>query len=157
MTKKIICDENLNSIVANAKADKAIAAVRKEYPSFLANETIPTEMQLRKITLREPAFDVPAGKPVYAFAKRLSKKLTVLVELTSGKAEIISTATIDSNAPVNGKFNIDGVVYDLKDTMNGCPRYRACGSEHKARAKGQIKRRLKDLANEFLSFRQGIY
>ena len=151
--KKTICSENLNSMIANAKADKAIAIIRNEYPNFLVNEIIPTEMQLRKITLREPAFDVPAGKPVYAFAKRVSKKLTALVELTSGKAEIVPTSTIDSNAPVNGKFSINGVIYDLKDTMNGCPRYRACGSEHKARAKGQVRRRLKDLANEFLSFR----
>lgn len=153
MKKKTICDANLNSLVANAKADKAIKAIRRDYPSFLTDETVATEMQLRKLTMREPHFDVPAGKPLYAFAKRAGKKLTILVELTSGKAEIVPTATIDSTAPVNGKFTIDGVKYELKDTMNGCPRYRACGSEHKSRAKAQLKRQLKDIANEFLKFR----
>ncbi len=142
MKKRIICDANLNSIVANTKADKVIAAIRKERPNFLADARIEGEVKLRKITLREPAFNSPAGKPLYAFVKRASKKLTAIVDVESGKAELLPTSIIDSTVSVTGKFTIGGVDYDLKDTMNGLPRYHACGGGHKSRAKALLKKRL---------------
>ncbi len=154
---KIINSANLNAIVANDKAEKVVKAIRREYPSFLAGNPLDAEIKLRKITLRSEAFGKSAGQPMYAFAKRLSNKLTVLVELESGKAEMFSTSVIDSTENVAGKFTIDGVIYDIKDTVNGCPRYAPCGSERKPRAKAQLRRRLRDLASDFMSsFRHQI-
>lgn len=145
MKKKIICEANLNSIVANTKADKAIKAIRNESPNFLAEAPIENEVKLRKVTLRESAFNAPAGSPLYVFMKRASKKLTVVVDVETGKAKVIPTSIIDSNVAVTGRFEINGVTYELKDTMNGCPRYRACGSKFKSRAKALLKKSLMDV------------
>ena len=153
MNKKTICAANLNSIVANTKADKCIAAIRIERPDFLTNAEIPTQVQLRKVTLREQAFGIPAGQPLYAFAKQVSKRLIVLVEVRTGKAELFAVSRVASMTPVTDKFTIDGVVYGKKDTMNDCPRYAACGSTRKPRAKALFKKRLMDTAREYLHFR----
>lgn len=142
MKKRIICDANLNSIVANTKADKTIRAIRNDYPDFLADETIDTEVKLRRVTLNKETFNVPAGNPLYAFAKRAGKELTALIDVASGKVALVPSSIISATAPVTGRFEIDGNIYELKDTMNGCPRYRACGSTHKPRAKALLKKSL---------------
>lgn len=146
MKKKTICEANLNSIVANTKADKAIKTILKDCPNFPVDESVANEMQLRKLTLNRTTFDVPSGKPLYAFAKRAGQEWTALVDVTSGKAALVPTSIISSTVPVTGRFMIDGTMYELKDTLNGHPRYRVCGSEHKPRAKAQLRRRLKDMA-----------
>ena len=142
MKKKIFSEVNLNSIVANARADKAIKSLFKEYPNFPVDEVIAAEVQLRKVTLNQSPFDAPAGKPFYAFAKRAGQEWTALVDLASGKAALVPTAVISSTAPVNGRFMVDGKMYEIKDTVNGQPRYRVCGSEHKPRAKAQNKHKM---------------
>ena len=146
MKKRIVSVVNLNSLVANAKADKAIKSLLKEFPNFPVDEVIAAEVQLRKVTLSQSPFDAPVGKPFYAFAKRAGQEWTALVDLVSGKAALVPTAAISSTVPVNGRFVVDGTMYELKDTVNGQPRYRVCGSEHKPRAKAQLRRRLKDMA-----------
>lgn len=146
MKKRIISEVNLNSIVANNKADKAIKSLLKKYPNFPVDEVIAAAVQLRKVTLDQSPFDAPAGKPFYAFAKRAGQEWTALVDLVSGKAAVVPTSAISSTAPVNGRFMVDGTMYEIKDTVNDQPRYRVCGSEHKPRAKAQLRRRLKDMA-----------
>ena len=153
MKKKTISEVNLNSIVANAKADKAIRSLLKEYPNCPVDEVIAAEVQLRKVTLNQSPFDAPAGKPFYAFAKRAGQEWTAMVDLASGKAALVPTAAISSTVPVTGRFKVDGKMYDVRDTMNGQPRYRVCGSEHKPRAKAVLKRRLMDMAHDLFRAR----
>ena len=153
MKKKTISEVNLNSIVANAKADKAIRSLLKEYPNCPVDEVIAAEVQLRKVTLNQSPFDAPAGKPFYAFAKRAGQEWIAMVDLASGKAALVPTAAISSTVPVTGRFKVDGKMYDVRDTMNGQPRYRVCGSEHKPRAKAVLKRRLMDMAHDLFRAR----
>ncbi|MBQ9271220.1 MAG: hypothetical protein IJ218_03015 [Alphaproteobacteria bacterium] len=145
--KKNIAVENLNAIVANNRADKLVAEIKMSDPDFLADADIAPRVRLHKIVLREQAFDTPKGKNIYAFAKCAGRNLTILVDVKSGKAQLCPVANIVSSAPVKGKFVIDGTVYGLKDTLNGNPRYEACGSTHKPRAKALNKHRtMLDLA-----------
>jgi len=139
MKKRIISDANLNGIVANSKANKVIREFIAEHPNFSADRALESEMKLRKVTLREKLFGVPAGKPRYVFAKRVSKKLTVLVDVATGKTELVASAVVDSTEAVNGKFTVNGISYNIKDTVNGQPRYTARGTVHKPRAKAHRK------------------
>lgn len=137
-----ISSANLNAIVANTKTNKLVDEIRSMRPEFLSTATIPTKVQLRKVVLREQAFGIPAGTPIYAFAKRASKRVILLVDVRTGLARLSPMSSLISSAPVTGKFEIDGVTYKQKDTVNGQPRYSACGSVRKSRAKALNKHKM---------------
>ncbi|MBR1825136.1 MAG: hypothetical protein IJ770_00930 [Alphaproteobacteria bacterium] len=139
---KTIRVENLNAIVANVKADKLIEEIRQKRPEFLAEAVIPNKMQLRKVTLRERAFETPKGCPIYAFSKQISRRIAILVDIKTGIARLCPVSGIVSDTPVEGKFTIDGVTYKLKDTLNGHPRYTSCGASRRPRAKALVKHKV---------------
>ena len=147
MRKKIIRDENLNSIVANNKANIAIEVAIQHNPTAFCGVMIEPNVQLNKVVLRERAFGNSAGKPFYAFAKRAGE-VTILVDVVSGKTAFFDDSAISAAALVNERFTIKGVIYDKKDTLNGCPRYRAVGCVEKPRAKALLKQRLMAVVHE---------
>lgn len=142
---KVINPMNLVGHVANDKADKMITAAG-------ITGAIAPSVQLNKVILREQAFNAPAGKPIYAFAKS-ANNLTVLVDVVTGHSLAIDNSVIASMAQVTGKFKIDGVIYDRLDTVNGQARYHAVHISRRTRAKAIIKRRIMDVAREYLHYR----
>lgn len=144
---KTICDQNLNSIIANNKANIVIEVLKQKDPLSFAGATIEPHVQLNKIVLRKRALGASAGKPFYAFSKRAGT-LTILVNVASGKSGAFDDSVIASATQVQERFEIDGVIYDQKDTLNGQPRYRAVGRTEKPRAKAQIKHALMAFAHE---------
>lgn len=145
--KRFVRPENLNSIVANNKANIAIEVALQNDPTCFAGATIDQNVQLNKVVLREKAFGTKANRPFYAFSKRAGA-LTVLVDVTSGKTGLFDDSVIASATQVNEQFEIKGVIYGLKDTLNGQPRFRAVGCVEKPRAKGVLKRALRRIVDE---------
>ena len=143
--KKVVNPMNLVCHVANDKANKVIANAG-------ITGTIAPSVQLNKVILREQAFNAPAGKPFYAFAKS-ADKLTVLVDVVTGHSLAVEPSVIASMSQVTGKFKIDGVIYDKLDTVHGQARYHAVHIDRKTRAKAILKRRIMDAAREYLHYR----
>ena len=144
---KFIRPENLNAIVANNKANVGIEVAKQKDPTCLAGATIEQNVQLNKVVLREKAFGTKANRPFYAFSKRAGA-LTVLVDVNTGKTGLFDDSVIASATQVGEQFEIGGVIYGLKDTLNGQPRYRAVGRVEKPRAKGVLKRALLRIVGE---------
>ena len=142
---KVVNPMNLVGHVANDKANKVIAA-----SGFTG--TVAPSVQLNKVILREQAFDAPAGKPFYAFAK-CAGNLTILVDVVTGHSLAVDGSVVASMSQVTGKFKIDGVIYDKLDTVNGQARYHAVHVSRRSRAKAIIKRRIMDVAREYLHYR----
>ena len=142
---KVINPMNLVGHVANDKADKFIAEA-----GITGN--IAPSMQLNKVILREQAFNAPAGKPFYAFAKS-ADNLTVLIDVVTGHPLAVDGSVIASMTQVTGKFKIDGVIYDKLDTVNGQARYHAVRVSRRTRAKAIFKRHIMDAAREYLRYR----
>ena len=145
--KKTICAENLNAIIANNKANIAIAVAEQNNPACFAGATIDSGVHLNKVVMRDRAFGNRAGRPFYAFVKRAGD-ITILVDVASGKSALFDDAVISSAKQVNERFEIKGVIYDQKDTVNGFPRYRAVGCVEKPRAKAQLKKALLSVVHE---------
>jgi len=140
--QKVINPMNLVGHLANKKADKVINTMGY-------TGAVVSGVRLNKVVLREQAFDNPAGKPFYAFAKYAGEH-TVLVDLVSGHTQMVNDAVISSMTQVTGKFKIDGVIYDKLDTVNGQARYHAVRVSRRTRAKALLKKRIMDLAHEFM-------
>lgn len=142
---KVVNPMNLVGHVANDKADKVIANAG-------VTGTVAPSVQLNKVVLREQAFNAPAGKPFYAFAKTAGN-LTILVDVVTGHSLAVEASIIASMSQVTGKFKIDGVIYDKLDTVHGQARYHAVRVSRRTRAKAIFKRRIMDAAREYLSYR----
>lgn len=125
--KKVVNPMNLVGHVANGKADKVIAAAG-------ITGTIAPSVQLNKVVLREQAFNAPAGKPFYAFAKSAGS-LAVLVDVVTGHSLVVDASIVASMSQVTGKFKIDDVIYDKLDDVNGQARYHAVRVSRRTRAK----------------------
>lgn len=139
---KVVNQMNLVGHIANEKANKVINAMG-------CTGTVAPSVQLHKVILRKQAFDAPAGKPFYAFAKSTGD-MTVLVDVVTGRPLAINGSAIASMVQVTGKFKIDGVIYDKLDTVNGQARYHAVRVSRRTRAKALLKKRIMDLAHEFM-------
>ena len=142
---KVVNPMNLVGHVANDKANKVINAMG-------CTDTVAPNVQLHKVVLREQAFNAPAGKPFYAFAKSAGN-LTILVDVVTGHSLAVDGSIIASMSQVTGKFKIDGVIYDKLDTVNGQTRYHAVRVSRRTRAKAIFKRRIMDAAREYLRYR----
>lgn len=147
---KFIRTENLNSIIANNKANIGIEVARQNDPTCFAGATIEPNVQLNKVVLRAKAFGIKANRPFYAFSKRAGA-LTVLVDVNTGKTRLFDDSVIASATQVGEQFEIGGVIYGLKDTLNDQPRYRAVGRVEKPRAKARLKKDLMSLVDEIES------
>lgn len=115
--QKSICSSKLNSLLADAKASVALATVQSE-------DVVAEDTRLSKISLRSEFARHPAGTPFYAFVKR-SGDLYGVIDLKSGAIIVVGNDNIASLTNVKGNFEVDGICYGLKDTINGWPRYRA--------------------------------
>ena len=111
---KFISEANLNSFVANQKANKVITA--QNLPSH-------NGINLSRVVLRVKAFKHPSGVPFYAFMK-LAGEQTVLVDVETGATKIVANHQFAAQTNVRGKFKIGYFTYEQKDTINGMPRYK---------------------------------
>lgn len=129
--QKSICSSKLNSLLADAKASVALATVQSE-------DVVAEDTRLSKISLRSEFAGHPVGSPFYAFVKR-SGKLFCVIDLKSGAIIIVGNDNIASLTNVKDNFEVDGICYGLKDTINGWPRYRAlCALKRSKRRKARI-------------------
>ena len=111
-----ISEVNLNAIIANRCLDKAIEAA--------GEKTNEKSVRLVKVVLRKTtSHKMKARVPLYAFVKNVGSKLAIKV-LTTGVTAIIESSNISSVSEVKGDFSIGGITYGVKDTINGCPRYK---------------------------------
>ncbi len=114
---KKISEMNLNAFIANRCLDKTIEAA--------GEKTNETSARLARVVLRKTtSHKMKARVPLYAFVKNVGSKLAIKV-LTTGVTAIVESSNIFSVSEVKGDFSIGGVTYGVKDTINGCPRYKA--------------------------------
>ena len=145
---KRINEANLNSLVANERADKFINKVlKKQAPEFFCDSEIEPRVHLNKLVLRADFFNHRAGVPFYAFTKHIDD-LNIIVDVKSAKIDVVDSSTIASQTEVKGNFTIDGVVYDKKDMVNGQPRYCCVGGKIcKSRTTAKQKNKERELIN----------
>jgi len=124
----IIALEKLNSILVNIKADKTIDEFDKKNPGLIGERD--GKVHLVKIILRVGSFKKAAHVPFYAFVKKAGSYIAI-VDVETGAAQIVDPSVIASETDVKGNFRINGVTYGLKDTVNGCKRYRPLSCEPK--------------------------
>ena len=114
---KKISEKNLNSYIANEDINVAVEASGEEITS--------KGVRLAKIVLRNsPTHKLKANIPMYAFVKNLGNKI-VAKFLTNGMIVIFENPNLLSVSEVKGTFSLKGVLYGIKDTINGLPRYEA--------------------------------
>ena len=113
---KIISVTNLNAFVANNEIDCAIAASGSEVKE--------KSVRLVKMVLRKsPTHKLQKNVPLVAFVKNAGDKVVAKV-LTNGVVVVLNNSNISSLCEVKGDFSLNGVIYGVKDTINGFPRYK---------------------------------
>lgn len=120
---KIIASVNLNSYFTNRKANSAVKKFDKANPDLL-NIDMLTKLVPRmvKMVLRVDAFKRPAGVPFFAFIKD-GNPLCVVVDIQTGKAQVIDSSIIASETNVGSEFQLDGTTYKLVNEKARWKRY----------------------------------
>lgn len=120
--KKTIAVQNLNAYVANQVINQAILEA--------GEQTREKTVHLAKVILREsPTHKLKTNVPLVAFVKNAGDKLAIRV-LANGVTVLLNDSHILSVSEVHGDFTINGITYALKDTINGCPRYKVKRTKH---------------------------
>ena len=146
---KTICESKLNGFVANGKALAVLKAFAEAHPDKFGKTAIESGIHLRKVVLRvastkqqELDREQKVDKTIAAFAKRKGNKpfygfvkqagsVAAVVDVTSGATLVLNNDQIASQTKPEARFKIDGVAYELKDTINGFKRFHAVGSKRK--------------------------
>ena len=118
---KIIASVNLSSYFINRKANSAVKKFDKANPDLL-NMLTKLVPRLVKMVLRVDAFKHPAGVPFYAYIKD-GNPLCVVVDIQTGKAQVIDSSVIASETNVGSKFQLDGTTYKLVNENARWKRY----------------------------------
>ena len=118
---KIIASVNLSSYFINRKANSAVKKFDKANPDLL-NMLTKLVPRLVKMVLRVDAFKRPAGVPFYAYIKD-GNPLCVVVDIQTGKAQVIDSSVIASETNVGSKFQLDGTTYKLVNENARWKRY----------------------------------
>ena len=61
--------------------------------------------------------------PFLCFMKRASRNKTVIVDMDSGKAKVVSNGSLVIKHKDMETFSLNGIRYKLKDNNNGLPRF----------------------------------
>ena len=115
MAKKIAAMENVNGVVLNNKINEFIKENGLE-----AKEN---HCRLVKMVLRHHVHSFPQNIPFIAAVTACADGQNVVFFLKRKKLAVISGNSIASETKVGNDFEIGGVKYVLKDTLNGIPRY----------------------------------
>ena len=146
---KTICESKLNGFVANGKAVLALKNFAGAHPQEVDESAIESGIHLRKMVLRvastkqqELDREQKVDKTIAAFAKRKGNRpfyafikqagsVAAVVDVKSGVSLVLNNDQIASQTKPEARFKIDGVAYELKDTINGFKRFHAVGSKRK--------------------------
>lgn len=120
---KIIASMNLNAYFVNRKANSAIKKFDKANPELI-NIDMLTKLvpRLVRLVLRVDSFKKPAGAPFYAYIKD-GNPLCVVVDVQTGKAQVIDSSVIASETNVGSEFQLDGTTYKLVNEKARWKRY----------------------------------
>lgn len=154
---KKICESKLNALIAYQKCLNVLA----ENP-WMAGKVKDLTVHLRKVVLKTEALpqkqkrnpkDTPAAEhtqPFYGFVMHVGKTC-IIVSVKSGKADAFKGDDVVSETVVTGRFEIDGIIYAKKDTVNGFVRYTPVADKaHKPRKKLRVNGPLATAAMEEL-------
>lgn len=113
--EKVVAMENVNLLTLTDKVNKYAAK----------NNLVTTEngVRLVQMTLRHHVHHFPTNIPFIAAVKKCGEKQVVFF-VKRTKFAVIDDIDISSETNVGKTFEIDGVRYELKDTINGYPRYK---------------------------------
>lgn len=136
--RKNICLKNTNGVIASKKAEAAIAEYNAKTSNNIkqnANLSVACvmlaskEAGFKKQKSNSPK-DVkktdnlhPTGVPFVCFFMPVSNNHVVIVGMESGKAEIVDKSFISVKHENLRNFKVKGVLYEVKDTINGLPRF----------------------------------
>lgn len=75
-----------------------------------------------KMTLRHHVHHFPVNIPFIAVVKACNDDQNIVFSVKRKKMAVIPSIAISSETNVDS-FEIDGIIYEQQDTMNGFPRY----------------------------------
>ena len=113
--EKVVALENVNLLTLTDKVNRYVAK----------NNLVSSEHKVRlvQMTLRHPIHHFPVNIPFVAAVKKCGEKQVVFM-IKRTKFAVINDIDISSETNIGKSFEIDGVRYELKDTINGYPRYK---------------------------------
>ncbi|MBR1601207.1 MAG: hypothetical protein IJ677_06470 [Alphaproteobacteria bacterium] len=137
---KEICAAKTNALVANNKMNQAVMGYNANHKCQLINDgnvmvarVIISSRQTfgKQKTASSPKdtkknrFINPTGVPFLCFMKNVNANKTIIVGIESGKADIVDRRNLSVRHKDMKTFQIKGVRYHIKDTVNGLPRFTA--------------------------------
>ncbi len=107
--------ENVNLLTLNEKVNEYI----------VRNNLTPTEDKVRlvKMTLRHHVHHFPENIPFIAAVRKCGEQ-QVVFSIKRTKYALIDDIDISSETNVGKEFEVNGIKYVQKDTINGYPRYK---------------------------------
>jgi len=90
------------------------------------------EAQNQQIT-KKGRFNNPSGVPVLCFMQNASCNKVVIYGIESGKVDIADTSVVSIRRKNLTTFSIKGARYQLKDTVNGMPRFVVRHDAHRSK------------------------
>ena len=113
--KKVVAMENINLLTLTEKVNNFAAKNNLEVSE--------NGVRFVQMTLRHHVHHFPTNIPFVAAVKKCGEKQVVFF-VKRTKFAVIDDIDISSETKIGKSFEIDGVRYELKDTINGYPRYK---------------------------------
>jgi len=134
---KEICAAKTNALVANDKMNQAVINYNANHKCQLNTDgdvvvaRVIIASSTGKFGKQKPSskdtkknrFTNPIGTPFLCFMKNVNANKTLIVGIKSGKADIVDRRNLSVKHKDMKTFNINGVCYHVKDTVNGLPRF----------------------------------
>lgn len=111
---KLVARENINLFLVNGKMN-----------TFMEESGIEKKEEkcrMVKMTLRHHVHHFPVNIPFIAVVKACNDDQNIVFSVKRKKMAVIPSIAISSETNVDS-FEIDGIIYEQQDTMNGFPRY----------------------------------
>lgn len=139
--KKIV-----SNVVANEMREAVLNCNKSEFGNLtvckdivaasvvLNSGTVDKKSARGKQSAKYGCFNNPSGVPFLCFMQKASRNKVVIYGMETGKTDIVDASVVSIKHKNLNTFSIKGVRYQLKDVVNGLPRFEVRNGTSKTKA-----------------------